>query len=201
MGKNHTTTRSNFFRTYKYPSCRMTHFPQGAAGEQVFFKDGCKAYLMVVKNTHTTSQIPFSGSLSNWMEGFNYNHLRKNKYPFSASLPHYAPVHSFEQTDRSFHWLYSLLKIRLFPPTSPPKWGWLLSGENKLCVISLMWKLLGEENERRNGYQLITLQYPSTSFDLHQLFQRKVRFINKGMGNFLKSFWKRVGKSPSNKHS
>lgn len=126
----------SFKHTIKYQSCRMTRFPQGAAGEQVFPQRRLQGSFVMLK-THTTSQIPFSGSPSNWVEGFNYNHLRKNKYPFSTSLPHYTPLHSLEQTDSSFHWFHSTLKIRLSPPTSPPKWSWLPIRRNRaVCDLS-----------------------------------------------------------------
>lgn len=150
MGKEHTTTYQKQFHLNIESSIRVAGWPtiHTVPPESKFSTKKAARFICDVKNTHTTSQIPFSGSPSNWVEGFNYNHLRKNKYPFFASLPHYTPHHSLEQTDSSFHWFHSTLKIRLSPPTpTPPRphqnGAGCLSGGGELCVISLMWKLGG----------------------------------------------------------
>jgi hypothetical protein len=74
----------------------------------------------VLKNhTQKPSQIPLSGSQSNWVEGFNYNHLKKNKYSFSTPLP--TRLHSSPESKQTAPFIGS-------PPTFPPKWSWLPLG-------------------------------------------------------------------------
>ena len=93
----------------------MSHSPQGAAREQVLPKRMLQVVFVVLNiHTHTASQIPFSGSLSNWVEGFNYNHLRKNKYPFSASGTKLSSLPS--TLGRSIKWLTP----KLLPAQTPP---------------------------------------------------------------------------------
>lgn len=81
-------------------------------------------------HTQKPSQIPFSGSQSNWVEGFNYNHLQKNKY--SCSTPLFTRLHSIPESKQTafFIGLPS-------PPTFPPKRELAASREKENLVYDL----------------------------------------------------------------